>query len=426
MSRRTSPLLFLLLVMWGPPAYSSAIDLFGYGARGVSTMGGLAATSRGAAAVYYNAGALGLDRELSFQIGFQYGTFDLELDGADVQTRDAPALTIGFGVPLPFGGPLEDRLTLGLAFVLPQNSILIADIPAPTTPDFTVVGNRAQSVSIMGGLGIRILDDLSVGVSFLALSELDGGIDVSPTATGQLGSKVKSELVATWSAHVGLVAVPVRTDATKWTLSFAWRDSSEARFRYPMTVDLGDQFELPVPPLDISGIAQFDPMHVAFDTALEVILSEQARFTLGLGALYKFWSAFENPIVYTAVPSDYPTQPLPNFHDTAALRLGFEAALDVAEGLTLMPRLGAAWEMTPTPEQVGYHNHLDADRVGLGLGFAVRWRWLHASIAGQFQWMLQRTSVKSTDFVDDQHPGFPALTYGGRFYLAAVELGVSL
>lgn len=407
-------------------ARASAIDLFGYGARGVSLMGAGAATSKGHAAVYYNAGALGLDHELTFSVGFQFATFDLTLNGEEFQARDAPALLIGFGVPLPFGGVLKDRFTLGLAFVLPQNSILIADIPAPTTPDFTVVGNRAQSVSIMGGLGIRIVDELGIGVSFLALSELDGGIDVAPNATGQLGSKVKSELVAAWSMHVGVVGKPVNTEEVTLTLAAAWRDMSDARFAYPMTVDLGEEFDLPVPRLDVSGIAQFDPMQISFDVALELRLWDDVDLMLAVGGLYKFWSAFENPIVYTAVPEGFPAQPLPNFHDTGAVRFGAESTFTVDKEFLLTPRLGVLWEMTPTPEQTGYHNYLDSDRVGVGVGFDFRWKWLRASLAGQFQFLLERTSTKDPALVEDDHPGFPSLTHSGAIYVFALELGVAL
>ncbi len=406
-------------------SHASTLDLFGYSARGVSLVGAGAPTATGHEAVYYNAGALGLDRDLSFSVGFQFATFDLELEGAELSARDAPALLLGFGVPLPFGGAMKDRLTIGLAFVLPQNSILIADIPQPATPQFTIVGNRAQTVSIMGGLGIRFIDELGVGLGFLALSELDGGIDVAPNAAGQLGSKVKSELVAAWSMHVGIVGKPLNTETATLTLGLAWRDRSEARFSYPLTVDLGDEFDLPVPRLDVSGTAQFDPMHISFDAALELKVAPNATLMVALGGLYKFWSVFENPIIYTAVPDDHPAQPPPAFHDTGAVRFGLEStiALDLVE---VTPRVGLMWEMTPTPEQTGFHNHLDSDRLGLGVGLEVRWKWLRAAVSGQFQFLFERTSSKDPATVAEDHPGYPSLTYGGRFYVCAVELGVTL
>lgn len=413
---------FMMLANLGG-AFASAPDLFGYGARGMSLMGAGASTSRGHEAVYYNAAALGLDHDLTFSVGFQYGAFGLDIDGSEVDTRTAPALVIGFGVPIPLQDVMKDRLTLGLAFILPQNSVLIADLPRPGQPDFTVVGNRAQTVSIMGGLGIRILDQLSVGLSFLALAELDGGISVKPNAAGTLGSEVKSELVAGWSMHVGIVGKPVDNDCFTLTVGATWRDVSEAKFSYPLTVDLGDQFALPIPKLNVAGTAQYDPMQVGLDVSLEG--KGPIRWLVGLGAVYKFWSAFENPIIYTAVPENYPAQPPPEFVDTVAVRLGSEVGGDVDE-VRLTGRLGTMFELTPAPEQTGFHNYLDNNRVGVGFGLEVGWRWFRVAVSGQVQFLLARTSVKDPAAVLPDAPGFPEISHGGEFGAFAIELGVKL
>jgi long-chain fatty acid transport protein len=397
------------------PASASSVDLFGYGMRGVAMAGAVTSSARGHAAVYYNPAGLGLDHQRTFAVGFQMGHFDLSMDGAPRDARDAPAVVIGFGVPVPFGGPMADRITLGLGFVIPQTSVLIADIPRPGEPSFPLLDNRAQTVSIQGAVGVRLLDELSLGVGFLALSELDGGIVVEPNDAGQIGSRVKSQLVASWTLVAGLEAHPL-----PWlAVGLTYRSESVARFRYPMQVDLGDAFDLPIPSLDVAGIAQYDPAQAA----VEVSALALPWLRVSLAGFFKRWSAFANPIAFTAVPPGYPAQPPPAFSDIFGGRLGLEAGWS-EDDWTVIGRLGLAYEPSPAPEQRGFHNYLDNDRVIIGLGVEGRWRMLSLALAGQLHHLLERTSVKDPDRVAADAPGAPSITHGGLAGVWGVELGV--
>ena len=120
--------------------------------------GAVATTSEGFEAVYYNPAALTLARNLSVNVGMQGGHFDLDVNGTDWSLRDAPALTIGFGLPVPFGGWLKERLSLGFGFVIPQSAVLIADIPSPGEEAFTLLETRAQAVAIQAAIAMRISD----------------------------------------------------------------------------------------------------------------------------------------------------------------------------------------------------------------------------------------------------------------------------
>ncbi len=401
------------------PALASPVDLFGYGARGAAMAGAVGASARGHAAVYYNPAGLGFDDQRTFALGFQHASFDLTLNGEPRAARTAPAAVVGFGVPLPFGGFLERRLTLGLGFVLPQNSVLIADIARPGDPSFTLLESRAQSVSLQGALGARLTDWLSVGLGFLALSELDGFISVAPNDAGRLGSQVRSQLVASYSLVAGVEVRP----SEALGLSLTWRDESRADFVYPMEADLGDDFPLPVPRLDIRGTAQYDPAQAA----LEVSARPAPWLLLGGGVTWKRWSAFDNPIVYTAVPEGYPPQPEPGFEDTWVARLGGEGTWQVGP-VTLQPRAGLAFEPTPAPEQTGLHNQLDNDRLVTAAGLGVAWKDLRLDLALQWHALSERTSVKDDALVTDPeaNPGYPSVTHDGSVLFFAVELGVRL
>ncbi len=417
-------------------AHASAIDLFGYGARGMAMGGAVAASVAGHAAVYYNPARLAFDDQLSFAVGYQRAAISLEAQGEDWPALDAPALSIGFGIPIPFGGVMEDRLTLGLGFVLPQTSILIADTKRPGDLTWVLAENRAQTVSIQGALGVRITDWLSVGWGMVALAELQGAITVEPNEAGNLGSQAGDELVTDYASIVGLAARP---HERLW-LGLVWRQASTADYALPIEVDLGDAFPLPVPTLEIGGTAQYDPQQVTFAASF----AAHERVSVDVAGTWKDWSAFPNPIQYTAVPDAYPEQPEPGFSDTVVLRVGTEASLPVGE-VTVLPRAGFVYEPTPVPEQRGLHNYLDADRVIPSLGVGATWGPLSLDVAGQVHIYEPRRHAKDacvqtdsgvwiTPLPDgagiaptypDGNPGCPdGVRHAGHMTLLAVELGV--
>lgn len=417
-------------------ASASAIDLFGYGARGMAMGGAIAASAAGHAAVYYNPARLAFDEQLSFAVGYQRADLALTAQGEGWDALDAPALTIGFGIPLPLGGVMEDRLTFGLGFVLPQTSILIADTKRPGDLSWVLAENRAQTVSIQGGLGVRLTDWLSIGWGMVALAELEGAITVEPNEAGNLGSQAGDELITDYANTIGLAARP---HERLW-LALVWRQASAADYALPIEVDLGDAFPLPVPTLEIAGTAQYDPQQVTGAASVQA----HERLTVDAAVTWKDWSRFPNPIRYTAVPDGYPEQPAPGFSDTVVLRLGAETSVPLGD-VSLYPRAGFAWEPTPVPEQRGLHNYLDADRTVPSLGIGAAWGPATLDIAGQLHLYRSRTHAKDacvqTDdgvwitpleeganiatTYPDGNPGCPdGVRHGGRISVFAIELGV--
>lgn len=415
---------------------ASPVDLFGYGARAIGAGGAITASATGHEAVYYNPAALAFDEQLTFAIGYQRAGLSLEVNGEPWQALDAPGLDIGFGIPLPFGGVMEDRLTLGLAFVVPQTSILIADTKRPGELTYVLLENRAQTVSIQAALGIRIVDWLSIGWGVLALAELEGAIEVAPNATGRLGSQARDELFARYSQVASLQVLPHE----RLNVALVWRQESRADYTLPIEVDLGDQFPLPIPTLDIQGTAQFDPQQVT----LGLSAAPHAQIELHTSLTWKDWSRFPTPIRYTAVPENYPQQPRPAFHDTFVPRIGIEAFFDPHEQVRLTARGGFAWEPSPVPEQTGIDNYLDSSRSIPSLGFGVAWRWFTFDAATQLQLLSERTHTKD-QCVDDGrgnlivpledgatiattyprgNPGCPGVTHGGHIFVFNTALGV--
>ena len=389
--------------------------------------GAVAATSTGHASVYYNPARLTFQADPSFTIGVSQGSFALTIDDSDVDVRSAPALTLGLAIPLPFLGWLEDRIALGLGLVMPQTSILIADIPAPTTARFALLETRAQTVSIQAGVGLRPLPWVAIGAGAIALAALEGRVEVGPNETGRLGSQVSDTLVADFAPVVGLAFEPLA-----WlSLAATYRGESKATFTFPIKAELGDLASqvglggldvdvLPIPLLAIEGTAQFDPEQVSFEVAARPI----PEMLIAVSGAWKHWSRFENPIVYTAErPGDAP-QPPPDFSDTWIARLGFEGELLVGP-MGLQPRAGVAWEPSPTPPQEGFHNYLDNDRVIVGLGLGLTLRFLQLDLAFQFHHLAPRRVAKDSA-LSEEHPGWPTITHAGEIYYLGAELGVTL
>ncbi|MBN1944795.1 MAG: hypothetical protein JW797_03925 [Bradymonadales bacterium] len=410
-------LLVVVLLQVIRPAFTraSSQDLFGLGARGLAMGGALVSNVSGYASVYYNPAALGRLGQRQFVLGYQRADYDLTLNDAAFEVTAASNLLIGLSTPIPLGGAMQNRLALGFGFLLPTTSVLLADIPAPEEPYFAVVGNRHRTVGLHVGLALRLADWLHLGGGVVALAELVGGLKVAPNELGLLGSEVRDELVADYSAIVGLLVIPL-----DWlSLGVSFHDASAARFTFPIETDLGPEFPIEVPLLDVSGTAQYDPLQVSADVTVQPF----AGLALAVGFSFKRWSAFGNPLVNTTTA--LPPQDPPDFSDIWVPRLGAEYIRGLGP-VTAAFRIGGFFEPTPVPEQVANHNYLDSDRWALGLGTGLLWRGLKADLGFQLQWMPDRMHVKDVEQIrDPENPGLPRIAHRGSIAVFTLEVGVA-
>ncbi|MCA9540841.1 MAG: hypothetical protein KC620_18200, partial [Myxococcales bacterium] len=163
------------------------------------------------------------------------------------------------------------------------------------------------------------------------LAELEGGIEVAPNDQGRIGSQVHDEVLADYAPVVGAAWRP-----TPWlALGATWRGASQADFDLPIEVDLGETFPLPVPTLQVRGTAQFDPEQAT----LEVAGRPLPPLQVAAGLTWKRWSDYQNPIVYTAVPADFPAQPAPDFTDIIEWRAGVEWPIEAGPLVVTSRRL---------------------------------------------------------------------------------------
>jgi long-chain fatty acid transport protein len=403
------------LIGWSQTADASSQDLFGVGARGAAMGGAVVSSVTGAASLYYNPAGLMVTRENRFTLGYQRADYWLQLNGGDYDVDSADNFLLGISFPLPLGGFMTERLALGIKFVLPIASVLLARLPPPEQPTFVIVEGRPRTVGLHIGMALRLFDWLYFGGGVVALSELEGGLAVSPNDTGTLGTVVRDELVADYAPILGLLVQP-HDDVS---IGLAFHDVSQAIFTFPITADLGPDFPIDVPLLNVSGIAQYDPLQISAD----VTISPIEGLSVAAGVSFKAWSAFVNPIENTteAVPPQDP----PEFEDIVVLRLGAEL-VDEFDEATLAYRLGIFLEPSPVPEQVGNSNFLDSDRIGLSAGFGLVWSGVTADVSFQFQTAGERDHIKDEAGVrDPENAGLPNISHSGDILSTAFEIGVA-
>jgi long-chain fatty acid transport protein len=341
---------------------------FGYRSIGMGTTG--AAVGRGVDAVYQNPALLPLSRKLALEVGTMGAVFDLHAEGAGALPPYSPlrANTIGGLLPLPFGGVLKDRITIGLGFLTPFDLVVRGRILYPEKPQF-LIADRVQSVAVQAAVGVDIGWGLKLGGGFAALAALDGSVAVQTDASGRLGTVVEDTLVASYAPIVG-ASYDI---GDRWRIGLAFRGELVGKFNVVIRAENLGQLE--IPPLNISGTPQYDPWQIAVEAA-----HVKAPLRIALGVTYKHWSAYPGPLAATVRCEDAPDPETfcvalvpadPGYSPIASPRVGMEYQLGLGSGVELSLRAGYAFEPSPAPEQTGkpsyFDNHRSIGSLGYGL-----------------------------------------------------------
>jgi len=370
--------------------HASAEDVVGYGTRSPAMAGAGAASATEYDAVYLNPAGLVDAEPRAMTYGFVATHFDVSgperLDtlgrpvGTDPRIEPARGAIIGVTLRIPFEASWKDRVTLGMGFYTPTNVVVRGDILLPEEPQMLLLGSRMQSVAIQIALGARVTDRLSVGAGFRALAELVGAIHVSTDAAGRIYSRSDSELVATYAPTFG--ARYLLDDRT--TLGLAFRGTLEGTFDYDIYTE---NLPLPLPPMNVEGIAQYDPM--------TLVLEGARRFGPLLvegGLAWKSWSDYPGPTVATTTSAAQP--PAADISDIVVPRAAAEWEIR-SPGASLFVRGGLAYEASPLGPGREIARWYDNDRlqIGSGLGLAIHRADLppiRLDVHEQVQWLLPR------------------------------------
>jgi long-subunit fatty acid transport protein len=424
--RAAAGLLALAVTTVAPAALASPEDVFGFGARTMGLGATGAAFAEGYEAVYANPALLSAARARKLTLGFAGAMFDLRAEtpgsGGRISYEALRGTFIGAVLPIPFGGVLKDRIALGLGFFTPVGLVVRGRILYPEKPQF-LLADRTQSVAVQAGIGVHVVSGLRVGAGFAALAALTGDVAVATDASGRIGTVVEDTLVASYGPILG----------ASWDIGDAWRVGAAfrgelvGRFRVVITAkDLG---EIVVPPLNISGIAQYDPWQIAVEGAR---VKGPWRFAAGL--TYKHWSAYPGPSEATVrCPIEAPgcealVPPDPDYSDTVVPRLGVERTLELADGVAAHLRGGYFLEISPAPEQTGDSNLFDNTRsvltLGYGLGLSGPLPPIDLDVFAQLHVLHPRTHTKSAGVAAD-NPGAPETDTHGLIVAGGLTAGVS-
>jgi long-chain fatty acid transport protein len=422
---------FASIALGAPAALASPEDVLGYGARS-SAMGATgAADADGYEAVHGNPALLSLARRRALTLGFEGAVFDLRAR-AKLPYEPLKGSVIGAVLPIPFGGFLKDRVAVGLGFFTPFDLVVRGKILYPERLQFPIA-DRVQSVALQAGVGVDLSHGVRIGGGFAALAALEGTVLVATDASGRIGTTVDDTLVAAYGPILG--ASVDLGDA--YRLGVTFRGKLVGRFDVVITVkDLGD---LTVPPLNISGVAQYDPLQVALEFA-----RVKGAWRGSIGLTYKRWSAFPGiaeatvrcPALdpATGQPFDPPCQALkttpPGWHDTVVPRVGVERLFAPSPSVSMAARAGFFFEPSPTPLQSGQSNIFENHRAAVTLGYGVELGPDSARFAfdafGQLHALLPRDHVKDPKdaAVTADNPGAPSVRSRGAIVAAGFTAGV--
>jgi long-chain fatty acid transport protein len=415
------------LGLGGRVAAASPEDVFGFGARSSALGATGAASAEGYEAVYSNPALLSLARARQLVIGYQTAAFDLHAR-SQLSYDALHGSTIGAVIPVPFGGFLKNRIALGLGFFTPMDLIVRGRILYPEVPQYPLA-DRTQSLAIQAGVGVDLGHGVRVGVGFAALAALTGTVLVATDASGHIGTTVDDTLVASYGPILGL-SVDLGDD---WRIGGTFRGVLQGRFDVVITVkDLG---ALTVPPLNISGVAQYDPWQISLELA-----RVRGPWKIAVGLTYKHWSDYPGAAEPTVTcpatdPNGMPfsgsctvlVPPPPAYHDTLSPHFGAERTLRPAPSVDMHLRGGFFFEPSPAPAQSKLSNLYDNHRVALTLGYGVEVGPRSARIAldlfGQAQVLIPRDNVKEGGVPAD-NPGAGTVTTTGVIGAFGTTAGV--
>jgi len=282
----------------------------------------------------------------------------------------------------------------------------------PETTQFPLLGDRAQSLAVRGGLGAEIAYGIRAGVGFAALAEIAGTVVAATDVTGRVGTRVENQLVATYAPVFGVTwDLP---GSSKVRVGLAYRGTLDARFQ--VVVDGTKLSSIAIPLLNISGLAQYDPAQ----GAVEVARVEKLN-VLALQLVYKKWSAFPGVLEPTIACSEGGpgacglVPPRIDWRDTVAVRIGAEQGFELAPGVVLRGRGGGFLETSALPSELPGSEafemasktdiavptrYFDATRValttGVGLSLDGSFPPVDVDFYAQYHLLLPRT-ITSTD-----------------------------
>lgn len=432
-------------------ARANPIELFGFGSRHAAHAGAGVAEVDDMAATWMNPAGLASGRR-TLTTGLLGAVSNLRVDDRRLPLSQPGGGLFGVTLPAPLGGPLAGRIGVGLGMYVLPTTIVRISARLPDEPFFPYYQGRAERLVVVPGVGVRVTDDVDVGVAANFLAGLGGGIEAGEGATRALEARVDEVVPA-----VARLVVGVRWRvAPVLTLAAVYRQ----RFEVPFTTVARTEVAGEPIDLDLRATGQFSPHTLAVGGTWHPDGAHPERGALHLDLGYARWSSYPGPFVEvgSALPLVGPlAAELPDvpWRDTFSARVGGDVALTS----TLVGRAGYGFETSPVPaSQPGVTNLLDGPKHTVGLGLAHTWRAgvsgkpITLALHGQVQLVGARTIEKTIlaagveggsfdglrdEVTDDpqepatqgaqiSNPGYPGLESGGQVFSGGLTIEVGL
>ena len=373
----------MVYLLWmATPTWASGLTLYGLGSRGPAMGGCLTALADDFSATCYNPAGVVEGRRTRISLGLQFTMPRLRVNNNLQTLEDVVGIVGGASIPIPFGGPLKDRLALGLAVFLPTKSWRMVRIhfPPPSEPIFPLYEDRTEHFAGIACLGVKLIEGVSIGGGVL-FYPFDSPNRIESAETGALGTfevDAELQLMVRYAAHGGIRISPgeFHESLEKLEIGLSYRGSIKQYFALPANIELGF---MPVS-ITLDGINHYSPAEINVGIAWRTT----ERLTLAVEGAWSNWSSF--PPVHlrcgvAGINEFFPNfedlfydPPHPNFEDVYTPRLGMEYVLRRSGwgGITL--RGGYFYSRSPAPSTQDKTGLLDCDKHIFSCGFGLELR----------------------------------------------------
>jgi hypothetical protein len=347
---------------------------------------------------------------------------------------------------------IKDRLTFGFYGMVPLTSFTTAHSFYPDEREALfsdslhpeLYGDRLTSVSISLGAGLRLLHDLSIGVSFsLGLANTAASSAYVPEATDYSKLLLSNNINTTTSLGT--------TFGTYYTPVSWFRVGGIVKTPEQFSITTSISSTLPAGIASTGTITNiFDYMPWMVVGGVEADIVHRGAYTMSVtgSAKYAFWSSYldrvgDSPSMYAG-----PGGTNLGWHDTLSPSLGLRHKYGLFRSY-----IDFTYVPSPVPEQVGRSNYVDNDRVGAFLGGDVDIRFGSTHLRPGLQFfgnrLITRDNHKNDSLIVDElpdnaidqstgkpvpgaaglqtnNPGWPGFASEGWVYGGMVTLGIPL
>lgn len=358
------------------PAAATSLELYGFGARAVALAGAAEAVEDDYFAAFTNPANLAFAKHIHFGFGADaiWNRFGIDRVAGQSQypsTLPADNYLAHLGISTPIGGPLQDKMALGLAIHVPLGGPTRLDAHDYRQPQLPIYDSLGDRLALVAALAYRPWPWLSLGAGVQVLTALTGRADIALSVLDHRITQKSLDVQLSTDAYpiVGLTLEP-RAD---WRLALVWRRSSEVRYALPLAVNLQEVGNLD---FRIAGVGLWLPDVTVLAAAHHIgqvlltggvawlrfsampPLAPDVAVTIDDAALKAFGGAPDKVIDVRNVPVAMGAK------DILEPRLGVEWQL----GEALALRGGVQYRPTPLPRADGAANYLDAPATTLALG----------------------------------------------------------